>query len=177
MRRGIVVTAAVMAALLTIGAGGAQAQSEAPQLTVHVLSDRADVISGAEALVTVTLPAGTDPAAVEVKLNGQEVTKEFALRPNGSYEGLVTGMALGKNVIEASAKGVKAGKSSEITIINHPIGGPVLAGPQIEPWRCENPHPVDAQCDEPSTYEYRYMSTVTKKLETYEPGQPAESPR
>ncbi len=172
MRLRILVTAAILAVLATVGAAGAQARPAAPELTVHVLSDRADVISGGEALVAVTLPAGTEAGAVKVKLNRREVTKEFALRPNGSYEGLLSGLAIGKNVVEATAKGVKKGKSSKLTITNHAIGGPVLAGPQIQPWRCENAHPTDAQCDEPPTYEYKYMSAVTKKLESYEPASP-----
>ena len=39
-----------------------------------MLSDRANMISGGEALVAVTLPKGTNPAAVKVTAGGRDVT-------------------------------------------------------------------------------------------------------
>ena len=165
MREKVLITAVILSALLSIGAGSAEAGTS---LSIHVLSDRADLISGGEALVAVTLPSGTDPASVKVTLGGREVTDEFAMRPNGSYEGLVTGLQVGSNVLKAKAPG----SSGQATIIDHRIGGPIFAGPQIEPWKCENTDAVDSQCDAPPTYTYEYMSSVTGEFETYEPSNP-----
>jgi hypothetical protein len=166
MRDKFVVVAASVVALLVVCAGGARA---AGSLSVRVLSDRANLVSGGEVLSTVNLPRGVSPASVTVTLNGTPVTSDFALRPNGSFEGLVTGLQPGSNVLSAQAPGVTGG---QITIIDHAIGGPVLAGPQVQPWVCKNAGATDAQCDAPTTYSYEYKSAVTGALLPYEPGNP-----
>jgi hypothetical protein len=169
MRKKVLITAAILGTLLSIGAASAQAGTS---LSIHVLSDRADLISGGEALVSVTLPSGVQPSAVKMTLDKKEVTSEFALRPNGSYEGLLTGLQVGSNVLEAKGKGAGTAKT---TITDHAIGGPIFSGPQIKPWRCENTDATDAQCDAPPTYAYEYKSAVTGQLTTYEPSSPPSS--
>ena len=67
----------------------------AAQITdLRTLSNRADLISGNDALVEVVLATGTQPSAVRVSLNGADVTSAFAAR-NGRFTGLVTGLKLG----------------------------------------------------------------------------------
>src|SRR2546422_6795557 len=141
MPRRFVVSVAAAAALFTAGTGIA----EAGTLTVDVLSGRANLISGGDALVAVKLPRSVGPASVKVTLNSSDVTNEFALRPNGSYEGVLSGLQAGANVLEAEAPGATAGTA---TIVNHAIGGPVISGPQVQPWVCRKPHPTDAKYDE-----------------------------
>jgi hypothetical protein len=166
MRQKILIMVAAAAALMGLGAGSAQASGT---LSVQVLSDRADVISGGDALVAVALPRGVSPAAVRVALDGSDVTNEFAMRPNGSYEGLVTGLQLGSNTLTAEAPG---GLSNQVTIIDHPNGGPVFSGPQMQPWVCQNANATDAQCNAPTTYAYEYKSSITGQMGTYNPGAP-----
>jgi hypothetical protein len=98
-----------------------------------VLSNRADLISGGDALVAARLAPGTDAAAVRVTLNGSDITSNFAVRENGQYQGLVTGLVEGENLLRAR---LPDGSGHEITIKNHPIGGPVFSGEQIQPWLC-----------------------------------------
>ena len=100
---------------------------------IDVLSNRADLISGGDALVAARLAPGTDAAAVRVTLNGSDITSSFAVRENGQYQGLVTGLAEGDNLLRAR---LPDGSGHEITIKNHPIGGPVFSGEQIQPWLC-----------------------------------------
>ena len=59
---------------------------------ITVLSNRADLISGGDALVAIDL-GNADASAVKVTLNGKDITNAFAVRENGQYEGLVTGLA------------------------------------------------------------------------------------
>ena len=153
MAKRIVVGAAAVVALLTAGTGVA----EAGTLTVEVLSNRANLISGGDALVAVKLPRSVKPASVKMTLNSSDVTNQFALRQNGSYEGLLSGLQLGANVLRAEAPGSTAGQA---TIVDHLNGGPVFSGPQVEPWVCENPDATDAQCDAPTTYAYYFMPAV-----------------
>jgi hypothetical protein len=109
---------AVLAALVVSCVAAAQASAS---FSLHVLSDRADLISGSEALVSVTLPRKLNPASVKVTLGSSDVTSEFAQRANGSYEGLVTGLSPGANTLTAEAPG---GLSSQITIGDHRSAAP-----------------------------------------------------
>ncbi len=48
------------------------------------------------------------------------------------------------------------GYGARITITNHPIGGPVFSGPQIQPWQCQS-GAADKQCDQTPSYAYYYV--------------------
>ena len=137
-------TRAAALALVIIGIVASAASAAGP--SIHVLSDRADVISGGDALVAI------DPAPATVTLDGRDVSDSFALRPNGEFEGLVTGLANGANVLTAT---LSDGTSDSATITNHPIGGPVFTGPQIQPWACQT-GALDAQCNAPTQVSYQY---------------------
>jgi hypothetical protein len=160
---------AALAALLVLGAGSAQARSGPPSLAIHVLSNKADLISAGDALVAVELPTGVDPSAVRMRAGGRDVTADFAMRANGRYEGLVTDLAVGPNVLTASAS--NAG-SDQVTIVNHPNGGPVFSGPQIQPWVCQNSDATDAQCNAPTTYSYQCKSSTTGSFSACDPNNP-----
>jgi len=136
---------------------------------ISVLSIRADLVSGGEALTSVALPAGTNPRRVRMWLNGRGVTREFALRPNHLYEGLLTGLKLGRNTLVATLPGGRRG--AKITITDHPLGGPVFAGPQPEPWTCEA-GAIDKKCDKPTTYSYLYEPSGGNSLKAYNPASP-----
>ena len=110
---------------------------------IVVLSTRADLVSGGEALVQVLLPPGATVSSTRLDVNGRDVTGEFAMRSNGKFEGLVTGLANGPNVLTAQ---LPDGYGARLGIVNHPIGGPTLSGPQIQPWLCQT-GAKDSQCD------------------------------
>jgi hypothetical protein len=141
-------------------------------MAIHIPANRSNIISGEETLVVIGLPGTITPSSVKVNLNGNDVTSQFALRPNGQYAGLLTGLKTGSNEITAEAPGEG---TATYTLFDHVIGGPITAGPQVQPWRCKNAHPTDAQCDEASTYSYEYKNAVTGKLESYKPGSPPEA--
>src|SRR5207245_4897317 len=116
------------------------AVADAPRLAraangfdIKVLSNRADLISGGDALVEIVLPDGVDPASVRVDVDGRNVTAAFAVRPNWRYMGLITGLAECSNVL--TARGTD-GAGASITITSHPIGGPMVAGLPGHPWIC-----------------------------------------
>jgi len=140
---------------------------------IIVLSNRADLISGGDALVQVVLPDKADPASAQVSLNGSDITSTFAVRPNGAFQGLVTGLEVGKNELTATTQ---HGPTTRLTITNHPSGGPVFAGPQVQPWICKTvagfPAPTDAQCDGAPIYSYVYMDAGTHSFTPYNPSSP-----
>jgi hypothetical protein len=143
---------------------------------IIVLSNRADLISGGDALVQINLPPSVDPArGVKVALNGTLINNTFAVRPNGRYQGLVMGLNNGDNLLTVhTAQG-----GAKITITNHPIGGPVFSGAQVQPWICATPTPVvesgntpasnasglttvafDSQCNIATEYKLFYRTTT-----------------
>ena len=162
-KRVVAVLAAVIAAIGVL-APAALAQG----LQVDVLSTRADLVSGGQALTSIELPAGTDPSSVAVSLNGQNVTSQFAPRPNGQFEGLLSGLVEGSNTVQAS---LPDGTATTATIVSHPIGGPIFSGPQVQPWVCQA-GATDAQCDAPTTYAFVYKDAVAGQFESYDPSSP-----
>ena len=128
---------------------------------IHVLSNRSDMISGGDALVEI-VGAGATPT---VMLNGSDISSQFALRPNGRVMGLVTGLNLGANTLTAAG--------SSATITNYSDSGPILSGPRIPRFKCED-GAVDADCKKPVEYSYLYKSTnpLTAGLQPYDPENP-----
>jgi hypothetical protein len=164
----------VVAVLAALGvAMGVLAQSALAQgLQIDVLSTRADLVSGGQALTSIDLPAGTDPSGVAVSLNGHDVTGQFALRANGRFEGLLSGLVNGSNTVQASLPG---GTTTTTTVVDHPIGGPIVSGPQVQPWVCQA-GATDAQCDAPTTYAFVYKDAVAGQFESYDPSNPPPAP-
>ena len=168
---------AALAAALLAGCGGSD---DAPVLELKTLNNRADLISGGDALVEVLLPVGASASALKVNVDGRDVSNAFAMRADGRITGLVAGLANGGNVISASADGASAAK---LTVTNAPRGGPVFSGAQIVPFVCATPMAVaaggagasatpatnfsglsgtaDAQCNIPTEFKLYYRSTAS----------------
>jgi hypothetical protein len=123
--------------------------AEAPAPEILVLSNRADLISDGDALVEIKWPAGANAAQARIAVNDINVASAFARRPNGRYLGLVTGLNNGANVLTVRLPG----SGSQITITNHPIGGPIFSGAQLQPWICatQAPKPVTVVGNSEST--------------------------
>jgi hypothetical protein len=135
---------------------------------IHVLSNRADIISGGDALIEVVPPAGTAATAtVSLQLNGKDAGGAIARRENGRYMGLVTGLVDGPNQLTARV----SGRTYGITLVNHPAGGPVFSGPQIQPWTCED-GVQDAQCNRDPTVEFMYKPLAGSGFRLYDPDNP-----
>lgn len=168
-RRLISVAVASMLLFATVATGTAHS-AEAEGMQVKVLSGRADLVSGGDALVEIVLPGNTDPAKIRVDVAGRNLTSAFAVRSDGRFLGLVTGLAVGENVL--TARGPAGG--ARLTMTNHPVGGPLFAGPQVQPWICATEEnglgPArDAQCNTPAKFELLYKSSVTGQFAAYDP--------
>ena len=149
--------------------------------TIQVLSNRADLISGGDALVQLSVPSGGDISKLKIDLNGADVTSSFATRADGKFYGLVSGLKIGANQLHAAEPGTTG---AAITITNFPNGGPIISGAQAMPWVCttkvatptaNNPdlgNPLDAQCNVASpVYRYQYW-TLAGAFATYDPASP-----
>src|SRR2546430_4025913 len=126
----------------------------APGFEINVLGNRADLVSGGDALVEVVLPTGVAPATVRVSVNGGDATAAFAVRENGRFMGVVEGLADGDNDVQAfvdPASGATFRPRASLTITNHPIGGPVFSGAQLPPRGCAPPAVTPAVGTVPGT--------------------------
>jgi Tannase-like family of unknown function (DUF6351) len=180
----LIVLAAAVAGAASTAATAAKTRPRAigarHLVQIKVLSTRADLVSGGEALTQVVLPRATRASSVRVELGRRNVTGLFGTRPNGKFEGLLTGLRLGANALTVRIHG---GYGARLTITNHPIGGPVLSGPQIQPWLCQS-GATDKQCDQAPTFAYYYLPVsqtgsgscaageCTSPFEPYDPSNP-----
>jgi hypothetical protein len=154
--------------LLILGLASPSLAARTPQPTLSVLSNtRADLVSDGQALVGISVPS---TAGLRVKVGSRDVTRAFAKRSNGRVEGLVDKLRVGANQVAATV----GGRTSLLTITNHPNGGPIFGGPQVQPWRCRDGS-RDAQCNQPAQYLYSYKSTDPRKagLQFFDPKHPA----
>lgn len=139
---------------------------------IRVLSNRADLISDGDALVEIVADDPLQLSGARLLLNGQPLPETMlTLTESGSLKGLLDGLALGRNTLRAI---LGNGTVLEREIINHPNGGPVISGPQIQPWQCTNAAAVDAQCNQPAEYSFKYVPA--NKLETLITSFDPESP-
>ena len=171
---------AVFAAFCAISASAWAANSA---FHITSLSNRPDKISGGDVLVRVDVP---DNVAVEqalVKLNGQDVTAMFRTEPAHALTGLVRGLTLGLNRLEVFANRKGQGKPAEqLTLVNHPITGPIFSGQQEQPFICATEKfklpdgktlgpALDAYCSAKTVVNYVYKSSVAETVDA--PGRQA----
>jgi hypothetical protein len=161
------VSAAEAAALRAARPAKAQGPKDR-QLVLRVLSNRADLISGADALVEVVIPDDVEASDVRVTVDGRDVTSAFALRADGTFSGLIDGLALGANEVVArtttnNPRSAKPGgrSSAHLTITNHPASGPVFSGEQLQPWICAQPVATPVAVTIPGT---SLSATVTSRV-------------
>src|SRR3954468_4331394 len=168
----------------------AATHAAARDLSVEVLSNRADLISGGDALVQIDRPSDATSAPMTVDVDGRDVTSAFGGAGGGRLTGLVNGLADGPNELTAS---LRDGRRARITITNHPIGGPIFAGPQVQPWVCNTQNPPqnsgtsptvvpvglgesrDAQCNTPPAISYVYKDASSGQFNPYDPKSPPDS--
>jgi hypothetical protein len=123
------------------------------KIEIRTLSSRADLVSGGDTLLAVTVPPGIRADQLIVTINGRDVTPKLAREgESDEFRGLVDGLAVGANKVVASTRTPKA--DAALTIVNHPITGPVLSGPHISPFECSTEAsglgpPLDANCSAP----------------------------
>jgi hypothetical protein len=143
------VLAAVAVALL--GTAPADARVAAPR--IQVLSTRADLVSAGDAHVRVTLPRGVNASRLHLAAGGRDVTGALRQTSRRRLEGVVDGLPVGR--VQLTAR-IRRGSVARLLVTNHPIGGPIFAGPQIQPWTCPQ-GAKDAQCDQPPAYQLMYL--------------------
>src|SRR5690348_10562422 len=92
-RIGILLSALAITSLVGATLAGATARQKfRGNVEIVTLSNRADLISGDEALVRVLLPEHASLRNLTVRLGDRNISRSFGVRGDGSIEGLVTGL-------------------------------------------------------------------------------------
>src|SRR5918994_409908 len=173
MKRSTWRLAAVAAVLVTVPAAtaaGYETAGKPDALTISVVSSPAQYVSGGDARIEIAVPEATALADVDVTLNGSDVTSAFGPDPEGNHqlEGVVTGLALGESTLEATIPGPgKSERSTELTLTNNPIQGPIFSGLHQTPFLCAStgnsagmglpPIPQSPTCETPTVVSYVYL--------------------
>src|SRR4051794_18996264 len=167
------VNVAIVAAATVVLLGAAPALGA--DIGLRLLSNRADLVSGDDALVEATPPAGTSPSDLTVDVDGRDVTAAFSA-DGARLLGNVEGLHLVRNVLTARTPN---GVTARLAIADPAIGGPIIAGEQVQPWLCTTDtnslgKAADSQCNAPTKVAYFYKSTDASKngLQPYDPAAP-----
>jgi hypothetical protein len=166
-RLGSAALAATVLCVTVAGSHGWRARASAQAdsgFDIRVLSSRPDLVSGGDALIQVRPPQAAAGAAVTALLNGRDVTAAF--KPGRDPNTLVarlTGLPLGQSRLEVAGKDSR--QASQLTLVNHPISGPVISGPHQTPFNCETQFTglgaaIDTDCTAKTKIEYFYRSTA-----------------
>ncbi|KEF31343.1 hypothetical protein D777_01692 [Marinobacter nitratireducens] len=143
---------------------------------IRVLSNRADLISAGDALVEIEIPAPENRDGAKLFLNGSEFSPDLVpvAEREGAVRTLVEGLSVGENELRLVLPG--NGVVTQ-TIVNHPAGGPVFSGPQVQPWTCTNDAAIDEQCNQAPDYEIKYVpaSVFDQYTANFDPQSPGIS--
>lgn len=130
-------------------------QEGSDAVTISTVSTRNDMVTGGDVLVRIE---GDNLEGLEVALNDANVSDVFEMI-DGALVGLVTGLVDGENTISVSGA-----IEASLVVTNHPITGPLFAGPQQDPFVCETEafeginlgEPLDEDCSIETRVDYFY---------------------
>ncbi|MBI4886086.1 MAG: hypothetical protein HY824_03245 [Acidobacteria bacterium] len=142
-------------------------------LDVRTVSTRPDTVSGGEVLVQIAVPRAAAPDRVAVTLNGRDIRSAF--RPGSQPHillGLVSGLSNEPNQLQVAAPGQRR---VQMTLVNHPAAGPVIAGPHQTPFVCETEafgfgKARDGDCTVETRVEYFYRTKAAATAQLERPG-------
>ena len=110
-----------------------QAQSD-----LRVVSSLPDQVSGGDARIAHGAPRGYLRSLYF--LNGRIIGLDRSERADGQVEGLLRGLSEGENTLNVYHMVLRGGiglvNGGELTLVNHPITGPMFSGPQQQPFVC-----------------------------------------
>ena len=132
----------------------------AADMKITTLSSHPEMVSGGDALVKIEVPDAVSLDKVIVTLNGSDATGVFKPGSGHFLVGLVNGLKLGNNQLDARC----GSSSASLTVVNYPITGPIFSGPHETPFLCETVEsglgePLDCNCSIETRVEYYYVST------------------
>ncbi|AXQ30949.1 hypothetical protein D0B54_20695 [Solimonas sp. K1W22B-7] len=137
----------------------------AGQFEIITLSTLPEAVTDGDVLLGLRGLAAGD--TYKVMRNGVDVSAAFARTEGGEVRGLVTGLKKGSNRLAATVEGATGTRRAELSVINHPITGPVISGPHQKPFICRTEDnglgaSIDANCSIVTQYKWYYRSVVNQ---------------
>lgn len=165
---------------LALIAGCTSARSSQPgdtELVIEALSTQPYLVTGGDVLVEVRGPLD----GLRVEADGRDVTSAFRQDPEGRTVGLIEGLPEGRSQIVATA----GDRRTALPIVNYPPTGPIISGPQEQPFFCQTREfqtavgkslgdPIDDSCSVERRVGYVYLSSETGEFEPYNGSRPAD---
>ncbi len=131
----------LLVGIFFVSAGQAVAAGE---VELDVVSSRADMASGGNSLVQVTVPPSGDLEDLKVALDGNDVTSDFQTVP-GTGRKLRALLSLsGGGTVKATLPGHT---TATLLIVDHSVNGPILSGIRQTPFVCQTPTPPISETD------------------------------
>ena len=146
---------------------------DAKDLRIETLSAKPYLVSGGDVLVRIHVPDNVSIHRVEIELNGRDITRRFRADSRTTLTGLVSGLRVGKNTLEAVVSDRGHRRTSErLTLTNYPITGPMISGPHQTPYVCTTATftlpdgsslgaPLDDNCSVQTRVDYIYRTNTT----------------
>ncbi|MDA1184820.1 MAG: DUF6351 family protein [Acidobacteria bacterium] len=165
------VAVAIAVACALVGVTPDRSSAQSGGFAITSVSARAGLVTGGDVLLRIAVPGGVGVGGVRVTLNGTDVTSMFRRDDaNHALVGLVTGLAPGSNTVSVWSGPSNGAAGAELTVVNHPIVGPVFSGPHEVPFICETEQfelqsgetlgaALDANCSIARRVDYYYRST------------------
>ena len=136
------------------------------------------LVTGGDVLLRIVVGDDLDLSQSRVSANGEDVTERFGPSAfGGRLIGLVEGLHMGDNEIEAGIPGSQATATFQLT--NYPISGPIISGPHEMPYLCQTEEfttaagetlgpPLDENCSVETRLGHVYLSTLDGEFKAYD---------
>ncbi len=107
--------------------------------------------------------------SLKVFRDGADISPVFAAVSGGEWRGLVSGLAAGPNELKAIVSGPAGTRIATLTVVNHPITGPVISGPHQTPFICQTEaaglgKALDADCSIKPQLQWYYKSILDQSF-------------
>ena len=154
-------------------------ESIEPPIELEVLSTRSWLVTGGDALVEVRVTddeGSLQPGDLRVELNGGDITSRFRQTSERAMQALLEILPEGDSELRARLSGIS--EAATLTITNWPNTGPIISGPQEQPFYCQTREFVtvagellgestDRQCSVETRVDYVYWSDQDQEFKPY----------
>ncbi|PCJ16681.1 MAG: hypothetical protein COA96_18300 [SAR86 cluster bacterium] len=143
------------------------ANSTEPGIKITALSTKPWLITGGTVLLELRVHEGLNVSQLNINLNGKNITSDFREVSSESVQALLSGLPDGDSQIVAEIEGTQLSKS--LTLTSYPLSGPIISGPQEQPFYCQSAefqtvagdmlgNSIDLNCSVSTRVDYVYWS-------------------
>lgn len=122
----------VLTVLAGCGSDNSPAEVLRPMITLRVLSSPAEYVSGGTARIELKAPSA-EQDKLTLWQNGT-LLDPYVHVDGGRLERMISGLSEGKNILEVHH--IDFGTVASLSLMNHPINGPMFSGPHQQPFVC-----------------------------------------